>query len=394
MRTDVASGPALTFLLSAVMALTTMVVSTVGVLAPFIVRSLRLTSTQFGLVPSGVYVAAALTSGAIGAASDRVGSRVGTVATLVGVAIGFALVASAPSFLILLLAAGLSGCTLAAANPVTNRVVVERYGADRRGAIVGWKQAGVPAGSFITGLIMPTLALSVGWRQAVALAAVVPLLCVPLSVRLLDRSVSMAAATGAAPRRLPRTVWVLSAFAFLMGGGGSFVNSFLALFAVHAGFSRPLAGTVVALTGAAGLGARVWWANAGQRWPTPHLLAAIAAIAMIGVALLATAEWLGPAGVWMGAALLGVSSVAWVALGMLSLVQLVPQPVLGRSSGVVQRGFYVGLLVTPPLFGLIVDRTGGYWMVWAIQWAFYTAALVLAGAWAFGMRWGGRLAER
>ena len=58
-----------------------------------------------------------------------------------------------------------------------------------------------------------------------------------------------------------------------------------------------------------------------------------------------------------------VAQLAAVSLMHAAVIAAAPGAV-GRAAGVTMAGYYLGALAGPPLFGLLVDRTGGYGPAW------------------------------
>ena len=163
-----------------------------------------------------------------------------------------------------------------------------------------------------------------------------------------------------------RAVWLIAAYAFLMGTVGGGIARFLALFAEEeVGLSASTAGWVVAVSGLAGMAARVVAGQlAEQRYKPLPLLSSLAAIGA-GVAILLTlvltvGAWL----LWPIALLFAIGHGAWNAVAMLAIIVGVPKADAGRASGAVMFGFLGGLAIGAPIAGLVVDSTGSYQPVW------------------------------
>ena len=102
----------------------------------------------------------------------------------------------------------------------------------------------------------------------------------------------------------------------------------------------------------------------------------VAAQALIWVAA-AAGEWV----LWFGAAVFGATGASWNAVAMLAIVREVDAEGTGRASGIVQSAFYVGLVVTPVVFGASVDATGTYDAGWGMVTGVFVTATVLAVVW-------------
>jgi nitrate/nitrite transporter NarK len=182
---------------------------------------------------------------------------------------------------------------------------------------------------------------------------------------------------------LPRSVYWLGAYAFLMGSGVATINAYLPLYLVErADASQEVAGTVAATIGLVGIFSRIIWGWASERmsgFSQPlWMLGAGAVVAVLGVlAVESVGLWLA----WPAAALFGATAVTWNAVGMLAVISSSGAGMAGRASGVVVFGFYIGFVGSPVLFGWLVDSTGGYSLAWLGVAAIFSATLLVIARW-------------
>lgn len=78
----------------------------------------------------------------------------------------------------------LGGLPNGAGNPATNKLIMRYTAPAARGVTIGVKQSGVQLGFLLAGGLLPPLSVAVGWRAAVAVAAVIPLTGLLVSSRL------------------------------------------------------------------------------------------------------------------------------------------------------------------------------------------------------------------
>jgi predicted MFS family arabinose efflux permease len=369
----------------------------IGALAPFIVRDLGLSRSGLGLLTTVVFVVSAAASPVAGRAVDVLGGR-RLLMGVFGIA-GAALLAMAatPSYAWLLAAAALSGVATAIMNPATNQLISTHIPRGSQGTILGVKQSGVQFALFAVGLFLPSVALHIGWRGALAVAAL------PAAAGLAAVAFVVPRA-GVAPRPAPgarasvsepvggdrgarasvardRMVVRLTAYAFLMGFGSAAVTTYLVLFGVESvGLTEAAAGLATASLGLAGIVSRVAWARRVERMSSaaaPLALMALAGLVCVGLILLAqtAGAWL----LWVGAVGFGATASAWNAVGNLVLVRELPLAVAGRASGVMQVGFYGGFIACPVVFGFLADTTRSYGPSWTS--AMLTLAIAGLIAW-------------
>lgn len=374
--------------LAATMGAASLMQFTVGALAPLIVVDLDLTRTRIGLLLSGYYLVAALTSPTLGWVAERLGHRAALRLVVLLALVGNLVVAALGGQLALAAGLLLSGLAVAAANPATNLALAALP--PPHGALMGFKQSGFQVAAVVAGTLMPLTAGRFGWRSAFVVAAglaVAVLLSLP-GRRPPSPSRSPAGVPGAAPGLVvgaPRRntgLRAFSAYAFFMGIGTANVGVYLALYG-HEVLRLPVAqaGALVAVVGVAAVAARIGWSVVVERsrgclGDERVVLRLLAVLATVAAVALLVAEDVGSWLVWPAAVALGASAAAWNGVVMLALLRNnAGSGLLGRASGAVQGAFFLGLATGPPVFGLIVDRFGDYSLAWAWTALSFVAAL-------------------
>lgn len=382
---EVTRTPRLALLLALGMTASTITVPLISVLAPFILDDLGMSRTQLGVIVAVTPVTGGLLSPLAGWMTDRIEGLVmlsGVFALSVTVLAGVTL---SPAFSWLLLSAALGGFLTAAGNPVTNKLIVDLLPPGRRGWVTGIKQSGLQIGMLVAGVMLPPLAIAFGWRIAAVSLATLPLM--GLIVMRLSSNWPEGAARpnivggGAA---IPGAWW-LTSFAFLMGSVNSVVIGFLPLYVEESlDFSKAAAGGIIALVGVVALVARISWGRVAERavrLSSP--LAAIAVIGAVGTILIRFAPDFSSAAVWVGAALVAATLISWNGAGMFAVLSMAAPHDVGRFSGQVQLGFFLGLGASPVVFGTLVDRTDSYAVGWSciVALALVSVAVSLSWAW-------------
>jgi sugar phosphate permease len=273
--------------------------------------------------------------------------------------------------------------------PTSSEILVANTPPALYGRVFSIKQTAVPAGGFLAGVLAPALAALWGWQGALAaLAAFVALLIVlfwPLRARLDAARVARSAAPKAPLALvLERPRLRRLAFAgFGLGGVQLSLSTFFVAYLVEGiGLSLVTAGLVFGLLQVMGVPARVLWGwLADSHFGLERALTILAALTTLGLAALALA---GPGWpVWAFAVLaiyLGLSVMAWTGLFIAAAVAAAPEEASAVSAGAMIFAF-AGIMVVPPLFGLVVELTGGYAASFALGAVVALAALTLvAGA--------------
>jgi MFS family permease len=375
------SRPDLLVVLAATMMAATFALVVYGVLAAELREAFGLERWQIGALVTATNLVAAAISPAVGRVADRVGARRSTVATLLVSAAALAALALAPTYPWLVVAAGLAGLGNAACNPATNKVIALHVPLGSRGVVTGIKQSGVQAGTFLGGVTLPPLAARLGWRWALGVFVAVFLASWVASLKVVPRD---SRPGGSDPRpapggRLPGFIYRLAGYGFLLGAGGSTIFTFLPLYGQEVlRLSAQTTGLAVGLMGLVGVVARIYWARSAElSLGSVRALRAIAWLAAAAAGALLVAPRLGPVGLWVGAALTGVSASAWNSVGMLAIIESLPPVAAGRGSGVVLLGFLAGLAVGAPAFGWSIDRIGVYEPGWLVVGLVFLAGWVL-----------------
>ncbi len=383
---------ALTVVLTFTMTMASFSQFVVGTLAPFLTDEFDMNRTQLGGLVTGAFLVAAVASPIVGVIVDRTRTHRALAALFLLVGAMYAGLSMAPSYIWLWVLLALGGLAQALTNPITNKVIAQKVPTRKRGAIIGLKQSGVQFGALLAGLILPTAASQFGWRAAVLGVSAIALIAAAMS-GVVGRSLSVDQAPSGRvrgeKRRLTTEVRSLVAYAFLMGGGVAATTIHLPLFAYEQlAFSPAVAGFTIAIAGAVAIAARITWGRASDRvdnlWGMLRLLG-VGAILGTGLTLFAIV-W--PVALWAAVLILGVSAMAWNALAMIAAVRAAGTDSAGWVSGIVNSGFFAGFVISPVVFGALVDATGRYEFSWLLLIAMYF------GAWMIGLNQGKKTRPR
>lgn len=374
---------ALASLLFVAMGAATFTAASLGILATFIIDDLAISRTELGVVLGIVNAGAAILSPIAGRLTDRIGGRRALIALFTTAGATFLLLGAASALIVLIGAALVGALSQAVANPATNKLIAEEFPAGQRGVITGVKQSGVQAGIFLGGVTIPVLAITVGWRTAYVIIAVVPLLLAAVTAAALPTTQRTADAYHRRDRApLSHAIWWLAGFGFLMGFSGA-VTFLLPLFAEETlGFSPVAGGFAVAVIAFVAIPGRIMWSRFAERSGAFRgSLGAMALLSIAAAALFYASSSLAPWLLWPAVVLIAVGSSSWNSVGMLAVMVEAGIDSTGRASGVVLFGFLTGLGIAPPIFGALVDHTGSYDLMWLLSGVTAAAAAVLIAAW-------------
>lgn len=335
----------------------------IGILSRFMIDDLGLTRTEIGVIATGFFLVEALASLPMGGVADRLGGRKVLFVVLAASALGMMAMATAWNVWTLLAFAAVAGIAPAGANPATNHLIIAHVAPGSRGWITGVKQSGVQVGIFAGGLGLPPLALTLGWRWALALSALVAVFVAGIAAVTLPRTTRAAPSDRGTTRRaaLPPSVRWLAGYGILMGIGVAAYGTYLPLYAQEViGLSVGLAGGVMAVFGVVGLVARITWGRIAEKASHPALpLLWIGVLSVLSAALIWGAASQ-PALLWLGAAVAGMGSVSWMSVGMMAIMTTLEPGRAGRGSAAVTLGFAIGLTIGPVAFGVARDVSGSY----------------------------------
>lgn len=344
--------------------------TSIGPLAPDLGKDLVLSGAQVGLIVTAFYL------GAIGVllfaatAADRWGPRRLFLAGPALIAIGLLAASRAANFGLLLACMAIAGVGNGIALPPTTRAVMEWFGPASRGSAMSIKQTGLPLAGLLVAIGVPLGLGQVGWRGSLALIALVTLVSAAVAFVLYrdpPGEHAPEARRGGGLKVLARDPHLLAVtgFATVMSGIQLALIGFLVLY-FHRSLGYPLllAGELLALAQVSGVVARIVSGVLSDRVfgaRRQPVLVLMAAIAVGGDLALAAAPQGTPVLVMAAIlVLLGFSAVGWSGVSMALVAELAGRERSSSAAGVALTGSYLGVILTPPLFGLLVDLSGGY----------------------------------
>ena len=357
-------------------ALGALAVLSVAPLSPFLLDALHLSRAQVGLLLPAVYLGGVLMSLPAGWLTDRLGVRLTLGAGQAVIGILMLVAALAGSLRTLLACLVLAGFGFSVLNPSTGKAVLEWFPPRGRGLAMGIKQTGLTLGGLVGALALPPLALVAGWRAALAAGGALALVSAALTLIVYRSPAGTRGAFAAAwPRlgelrvflRRPGVIVV-----FLSGLALSVAqSSVLAHLTIYAretfALSPVVAGQMLALTQAGGTAGRLAWGVISDRFFGGRRRPGVVVNALIGAgayALLALGDRLPLAGLVPLALVAGVGAFGWVGLYFALVAEIGGARYAGLLTGVAVAFAWSGVLIGPPVFGLLVDRTGSYAWPW------------------------------
>jgi nitrate/nitrite transporter NarK len=256
--------------------------------------------------------------------------------------------------------------------------VVDWFPPRQRGVAMGIKQTGLTLGGLAGALVLPPVALAQGWRRALLVAGVLSLISAGLVAVLYRPPATRETVMPAGRPRLGQVTYFLRRPGILVVFGSglalsiaqSSVLAYLALYTRDTfAVSSVVAGQFLALATAGGTGGRLAWGAisdrlfGGRRRPGVVINALIGAGAYAGFA---AGAWLPTPLAVVLALLAGVGAFGWVGLYFALVAEIGGARHAGLLTGLAVAFSWSGVLVGPPLFGLMVEATGSYTLPWLV----------------------------
>ncbi|MDP9798884.1 MFS family permease [Catenuloplanes nepalensis] len=345
----------------------------VGGLAVQIGESFPLSPAQLGIAISVYFGVSALASIPAGRLVERYGSGPTARAAIVLSAaslLAVGLLANSALTLTLLLAAGAGANAL---GQIAGNAALARHAPPgRQGLSFGTKQAAIPLSTLLAGAAVPTVALTLGWRWAFVLAALLALSALPAAPAAPARVRDHSAPSGHATAGLV----VVAVAATLAAGSANALGTFLVDATVARGVGPGPAGLALTLGGAVCVAARVLGGYFADKLPGRQLTV-ISAQLIIGAGGLALLTLGGNPALIAGVVLGFGLGWAWPGLMNFAVVRLHPRAPAAATS-VTQTGVYAGGCLGPLTLGFVATHFG-YTAMWlAAASAMLGAALCMA----------------
>ncbi len=355
-------------------------------LAPFVREDLALSLLQVGILLAATDVGGFPSFIPTGILSDRWGER--RVLRAGGIIVGSAAIIGtlAPSYGVLLLCLAIAGIGVPSGQTAGIKAVVRRFPGHARGFAIGVRQAGHPVGGMAAALLIPYLAGLGGWRVALAGVGVLCFLFGLLSGGLPPDSPSVkrrTASIGTIPSLFAdRDFLSITLLGACLVVGQFALAGYLPLFFVDRhGWTPAGAARLLAWIHLGAIAGRIGWGVlsdrliGGQRRP---VLAWV--IASGAVILVAVSQFPPGGGLVLVSALAfvgGLCLVGWNGLVVNLFTEGVEIDRAGTALGAHLSIRFLSAMVSPPLFGWVVDVAGSYTPAWFMVVLFQGVALWL-----------------
>ena len=369
----------------ALQTLATMAAYSMPAAAPEVGRGLGVEPALVGVFISVVYgvgmVSALLSPSAI----RRFGAaRTGQLVMLATA--GMLCAAASGSLALVAASAVVLGLGYGATAPVATHLIVPRTRPGQLNLILSIRQIGVPLGGALAGLLVPPTVLASGWQaallvQAAPALALLVVLQAPRARWDADRvrAARLRLRGALTPLRLLRTDRALRNLAFATFLYAGIQLCFIAFLVVHLTSGRVAdlvgAGQALAVFQVSGVVSRPIWGVIADRWTGARILLALHGAVMAAAAVAAgrfSPEWSFPAVLLVctvaGTTASGFTGIAYGEFARIGGERRTEATALGSAA------MFLGVMVLPSLFGVVIAAGGGYPFAYA-----GAAALAVAG---------------
>ncbi|PYN53275.1 MAG: hypothetical protein DMD92_20510, partial [Candidatus Rokuibacteriota bacterium] len=206
-------------------------------IASLLRQDLGLTLTQAGSFLSAYYIGPVAMSLFAGMLADRWGTAKTLVLGQALIAAGLVAASAAGSYATLITLVVVAGVGYGTLNPASTTAAMSWFPPRQRATVVGLKQVGLPFGGMLGAAILPAVALALGWRLAVAAAALPIMVCAVASAVVYRDPPDTAPARPAPGERGPvaavlrnRDLWLVSAATLVFAAMQTVWMAFLTLY--------------------------------------------------------------------------------------------------------------------------------------------------------------------
>jgi MFS family permease len=360
--------------------ITTAVVATVacvypgflfGAVAVQVREEFSVSAGRYGWGTAAYFLAASASSVLTGRVVQRVGPRRQLVACLIATIVLQLMIAGlSTSFTVIV--ALLAACGVVnAANQTAVNLVLARARLPRLGLALAIKQSGMPSASMVSGIAVPLLAVTFGWRWSLALGVSLAVIGLVLVVRFVDGTGSgelRSARPRSSMRALLSALVVGSFLAFAAGG----LTSWTVSSGVDAGLSESVAGWMLSLGAGCGIAMRLLIGLRLDRM-SARPYAAVAAVTSIGAVAMVGLSYRSAPSHMVATVLAFGAGWVWPVFSNFGIMRA-NGDASGTASGITQMGIYLGVFAAPIVTGAVIDAHG-YGPMWLL-----VAAVALVGS--------------
>jgi len=355
-----------------VQSLVAMSAVTIPVLIPTAAVEIGVSASYIGIYVGLIYISSMLSSMLSGNFIVRYGALRVSQMCLVFCGIGLSL-AAAVSLPALMVSALVLGLGYGAATPASSHILVRSVPETMMSSLFSLKQTGVPLGGALAGAIVPSLVLLVGWKSA---AVIVGAGCVILAIMIQPLRTEIDS-----DRQPGQTVPLKGAFqsiqivlshlplrqlaiiSFFYTSMQVCLTTYLVVYLMdNVGMALVRAGLILSTCQIAGAFGRILWGVIADRYFPARLVLGFLGVAMTAGAVAAATfgpGWSYPA-ILLVVTMFGATAIGWNGVYLAEAARLAPAGRVGAATGGTLVFTYLGVVVGPPVFAVVVMGTDSY----------------------------------
>lgn len=361
-----------------VQSLASMCLLTLPVVAPEVASDIGLSPAYLGIYIALAYTSAIVSSLMAGSAVRRFGALRCSQLGLVSSALGL-FITAIPHPVATALGALAIGFGYGPITPASSHLLAKSTPAHRMSFVFSIKQTGVPLGGGLAGLIIPGLAGWTGWQWAFVAVGLVNLVCIllvqPLCAGLdADKDPSRKVTLGgglSAPLKLVfrhRSLRALAGVSFMLSVCQLSVLTYMVTFLYEdLGMNLIQAGVAIAVAQAAGVIGRLAWGYVADRFCGSTRMLGILALLIIVCSVISPflQQLDSTALVYLVLIVFGSSAIGWNGVYLAEVARQAPPGQAGVATGGTLALTFMGVVIGPPIFGIIAELTGSFGIAYA-----------------------------
>ncbi|MGM0420810.1 MAG: MFS transporter [Bacillota bacterium] len=362
-------------------------------LMPFIRDDFGISRTQAGLYPTFFFLSATAVAIFSGAVVDKIGSKTGLLIGCFSIGGLMILHGLAPIYGVILILAFITGIGFSIITPSVNKAIMTEVKPEKRAISMGLMHSGSGFGGFTGATLLPILALQIGWRAALITSA---LIAVGLGLMVTKKfhpgknnnsetSFDPGQFKGEVRELIKNRQLMLACMLGLIFGlaVGSIPAHYTLFVTLDLNYSSALAGLALGIVQIGGIFGRTFWG-----WVSDALLGGSRKNTFMIIIIFVFALKLiyGLAGGILSSSavlllfisfLLGLTALGWSGLFFTVVSERARPEQTGIASGLSLIFLRSGVVIGPPLFGMLADYFDHYFYSWLILGVFVLTAGLL-----------------
>ena len=353
-------------------------------LMPFIREEFALSSSRAGLYSSFHFLLATAVAVFSGRIVDKIGSKKGLVVGTGVLGILMFMQSRSPNFTLILSLALLNGLFFSIITPSLNKTVMQRTTPENRATSMGVMQMGGGIGGFTGAVFLPFLAEKIGWRNSVSFSALIAVLtAVFIFIFFKEKSGGRGEKAAAGSKNQlgfkdsiiklfqNKDLLLVCLFGLILGFNSGAVPAHYTLYLTQdIPLSRTAAGFAFGLLQIGGIIGRPLWGFLNDKFLNGSRSGGLV---IVGLSLtlvmfyyfkIMSSLELPVYIVYLSSLILGFVSLGWMGLYFTAVIELASEKLAGIGTGLSLVFVRFGVLLSPPLFGLLADLNSSYQLSW------------------------------